>query len=185
MNVNIIIDMQNDFIEGSLKNDYAKAIIPKICEFIKQRKNENFISTLDTHLDEKYFQTQEGKMLPIKHCINKSWGHELNSSIQNILYENHVNIKYACKTTFGMNPESWKNMFDNINCKDKIHFFLTGVCTDICVVSNAIILKSLFPENEITVYSDLCAGTTPENHQKALDVMQSCQIKVEKFFDNV
>lgn len=185
MNVNIIIDMQNDFIDGSLKNDSAKAIVPRICEFIKKRKDENFVSTLDTHLDEKYLQTQEGKMLPIKHCIYKTWGHELNSSIQNVLYENNVSIKYAYKETFGMNPEGWENIFNNTDYKEKIHFFLTGVCTDICVVSNAMILKSLFPENEITVYSDLCAGTTPENHQKALDVMQSCQIKVEKFFDNV
>ena len=165
----IIIDMQNDFIDGALANPAAQAIVPKIVDFVKAWEGEIGV-TLDTH-HENYLETQEGKNLPVPHCIINTHGHELNEQINAVIHD-----KVACKImkpTFGY--DGWQyyefeKHFDEI--------VLVGTCTDICVISNALVLKATFPEIKITVIADLCAGLSPEKHNAALEVMRSCQVNV-------
>lgn len=165
----IVIDMQNDFLTGSLKNDDAVAIVPFIKEKIDEAhaRHQSVIYTLDTH-QENYLDTLEGKYLPIKHCIEGSWGHEivneLKPKVEDVLIE---------KPTFGY--LDWKKI-KAITDGDDI--YICGTCTDICVVSNVLILKAAFPDSKVFVYKDGCAGLTKEKHEHALDVMNSCQCEV-------
>lgn len=165
----IIIDMQNDFIDGALANPAAQEIVPGIAAFAKIWQGKVGI-TLDTH-QENYLETQEGKKLPVPHCIINTPGHELNSQIAEVI---NNKISYTImKPTFGFND--WKQYeldkhFDEI--------VLVGTCTDICVVSNALAIKTACPEMEVTVIAGLCAGLSAEKHEAALEVMRSCQIKV-------
>ena len=163
----IVIDMQNDFISGSLGTPEAQAIVPKV-----QEKLENYsilydevIFTQDTHFDYNYFDTNEGKHLPVRHCIKATYGWFVHPSIDD---QERPHIE---KKSFGYIP--WKDVLGDV---DEIE--IVGLCTDICVVSNALILKALFPEATITVDAGCCAGTTPENHKAALQVIKSCQIIV-------
>ncbi len=160
----IVIDMQNDFIDGSLGSKEAVAIIDKVRDKIEKYKanGERIIFTRDTHMP-NYLETNEGKNLPVEHCIKDTFGWEIRKELQ---VEDALVID---KPTFGY--VNWGEMnFDEIE--------IIGLCTDICVVSNAIILKSNFPEIKITVDSSCCAGVTPESHQSALDTMRMCQIEV-------
>lgn len=165
----IIVDMQNDFINGTLANKDAEEIVPRIVEKIKSFDGR-IIATLDTHQDKKYLFTQEGKRLPIKHCIQGTVGHDLVQPIQDALNEKQ-GVYYVDKPTFG--TTIYANLIADY---DEAEF--CGTCTDICVVSNAIILKALCPEIRITVNADLCAGTTKDNHNAALQVMRCCQIDI-------
>lgn len=165
----VIVDMQNDFITGSLANKDAERIVNKIVHKINNFDGR-IIVTLDTHQNKKYLSTQEGKRLPIKHCIQGTKGHNLAQPIQDALDEKQ-GIYYIEKSTFG--TTIYANLISDYN---DVEF--CGTCTDICVVSNAIILKSLCPEIHISVNATLCAGTTKENHTAALQVMRCCQIDV-------
>lgn len=173
----VVVDMQNDFVTGSLANPDAEKIVPGIVELIKKWDGDIAI-TMDTH-DSKYLNTQEGKRLPIEHCICNTKGFKLVKDIQDALEAfdelpetNLVNL--FCKETFG----SYKLGYRIEDLKyDEIYF--CGTCTDICVISNAIICKSFDPEARIIVLKDLCAGTTPENHENALKAMKQCQIDIE------
>ncbi|MDD4316643.1 MAG: cysteine hydrolase [Clostridia bacterium] len=161
----IVIDMQNDFITGSLGSKAAEGIVPIVAEKIKKQQAEGgeIVFTLDTH-DDGYMNTPEGKALPVPHCIKGTLGHQLSTAIgsgQAILIE---------KPTFG--SLKWTGIRDG----DELE--LCGLCTDICLVSNALILKAKFPNSKITVDSVACAGTSKEAHQAALTVMRSCQIEV-------
>ena len=165
----IIIDMQNDFIDGALANPAAQAIVPGIIEFVKTWQGKIGV-TLDTH-KENYLETQEGRKLPVPHCILGTPGHELNVQIADII---NNKISYTImKPTFGFN--GWQQYgldkhFDEV--------VLVGTCTDICVVSNTLAIKAACPETEVTVIADLCAGLSVEKHEAALEVMRSCQINV-------
>ena len=158
----IVIDMQNDFVTGSLANPAAEAIIPFIKAEWKSGKYDSVFFTKDTH-DENYLETQEGKNLPIKHCIRGTEGWEIVEPLKGGLWMG--------KSTFGRPDWGWP-----FSEADEI--VLVGTCTDICVISNALILKSTFPETKITVLAKGCAGSTPERHAAALEVMKSCQINV-------
>ena len=165
----VIVDMQNDFINGTLANPAAQAIVPGIVDFVKTWEGKIGI-TLDTH-QENYLETQEGKNLPVPHCITNTPGHELNSQIAEVL-ENKVNYTIK-KPTFGFN--GWQQYgldkhFDEI--------VLVGTCTDICVISNALAIKAACPETVVTVIADLCAGLSPEKHNAALEVMRSWQVNL-------
>jgi nicotinamidase-related amidase len=171
----IVVDMQNDFITGPLGTPEAQAIVPKVKAKIEEyrKRGEKIIFTRDTHFGD-YLETLEGKYLPVKHCIVGTHGWQIPSDL--ISYEDErVN-----KCTFGY--DQWHlNQFrnDHNDITDEIE--LVGLCTDICVVSNALILKAVLPQIcniEITVDASCCAGTTPENHKAALQVMKSCQINV-------
>lgn len=166
MNYFIVIDMQNDFITGSLKNDKAKKIISGIVNKIQELKNQDYVivGTHDTH-DENYLKSQEGKNLPIEHCMYGSEGWKIVPEIDELI-EVHVN-----KYNFGFSD--WKDVLVK---PEKI--VLCGTVTSICVASNATILKSLFPECEIEIISNLCADISDENHQSALNVMKVQQIKI-------
>lgn len=176
-NVLVVVDVQNDFVNGSLGTPEATYIVPNIVDKI-QRWDGYIFATLDTH-DEYYLDTLEGKRLPIPHCIYGTEGYKVNKHVAEALTNNKgFNENRVCrKTTFGaydlpdvIRRESF------VECAAKIE--VIGLCTDICVISNALLLKAHFPDVEIVVDSNCCAGTSPEMHQKALDVMRSCQIEV-------
>lgn len=168
----IVIDMQNDFVYGKLGSENARSIIPNIAEkIIEYDKNGDMvIFTRDTHFED-YLNTQEGNKLPIKHCIRNTDGWNIVDNIDSLVNDNQKT--YIDKLSFGY--DNWCSYYGQLKDSD---IELTGVCTDICVVSNALILKSLFPENKIVVNSDCCAGTSIKNHENALSVMNSCQIDI-------
>lgn len=167
----IVVDMQNDFIDGALGTVDAVSIVPKVKE-----KIENFsgkiLFTRDTH-EQNYLDTQEGKKLPVEHCIRNTKGWEIHPELLELCKETPID-----KETFGsvklgsiLQQEYQKNPIHSIT--------LVGLCTDICVISNAILLKAFLPEVRIIVDASCCAGVTPQSHQTALDAMISCQIEVE------
>lgn len=165
----LIIDMQNDFITGSLANEDAEKIVPSICELIKEWEGP-IICTRDTH-GPNYLNTPEGQKLPVEHCIKDTAGWCVNDDIQKAL--RGKNYCYVDKGTFGF--EGWDRYGSTLR---KANLYIAGTCTNICVITNALLLKTVYPENQITVLSNLCAGLTPEKHEAALNVMKSCQIDV-------
>lgn len=166
----IVVDMQNDFIDGALGTKEAVAIVPnvknKIAEYVA--RGDEVIFTRDTHFED-YLNTQEGKNLPVVHCTSGTTGWRIPNDIDIPLCE-HIN-----KYSFGY--DEWDVACD---CGDRYfeEIEIIGLCTDICVVSNALILKSFYPEVPITVDASCCAGVTPETHKAALDTMRCCQIKI-------
>lgn len=193
MKILLVVDMQNDFVYGPLGNDQTKAVVSKVAQKIQSARAEGYkiAFTMDTH-QKNYLSTLEGKHLPIPHCIEGTHGWELVQAIANVCADNDICIT---KDTFGRLPiaeqllvslvTSNQMTLEDLTENDEVtDIVLVGVCTDICVISNALILKSFFthPEHhvEIHVDADCCAGTTPENHQSALNVMKSCQIIVEE-----
>lgn len=163
----IVVDMQNDFIDGELGTEEAQAIVSKVVEKIDEYEshNGNIIFTRDTHFD-NYLETNEGKNLPVKHCIEGTYGWCIHDDLFDTDYL-HID-----KKTFGY--KDWDLWID----KDNESIELVGLCTDICVVSNALILKATFPEIDIIVDASCCAGVTPESHKTALETMKMCQINV-------
>lgn len=168
----IVIDMQNDFINGALGTPEAQAIVPKVKKKIEEYLDhgDKIIFTRDTHHSD-YLQTQEGRKLPIKHCIVGTHGWDICSELTTRAIP-FVNAYCINKYSFGY--FNWVEWYEELSGDIEI----VGLCTDICVVSNALILKANFPETEITVDASCCAGTTPENHKAALQVMKCCQINV-------
>ena len=163
----IVVDMQNDFITGSLGSKLAEAIVPNVVEKVKNYDG-TVIFTRDTHFAD-YMDTQEGKNLPVKHCIKDTTGWEICNGLKP--YANKV----IDKITFGSVdlPNVIKEYGEEIE-----EIELCGLCTDICVISNAMILKATFPEVKIVVDSNCCAGVTEESHQTALNAMKAVQIDV-------
>lgn len=160
----IVIDMQNDFIDGSLGTKEAVAIVDKVKKKIDEYENngDEIIFTRDTH-QKDYLETPEGRKLPVEHCIEGTHGWEIADGLE------RENAKYINKPTFGYT--GWNSVeFEEIE--------LVGLCTDICVVSNALILKAQFPHAKISVDSSCCAGVTPESHNCALETMKMCQIEI-------
>ena len=160
----IVVDMQNDFIDGSLGTKEAVAIVPKVKKKIADARAEGseVIFTRDTHYDD-YLQTNEGKHLPVVHCVEESKGWEISSELD------ASSSTIINKNTFGYT--GWTDFdFEEVE--------LVGLCTDICVVSNALIIKALFPEIKVSVDASCCAGVTPEAHEAALATMRSCQIEI-------
>jgi len=164
----VVIDMQNDFVTGSLANPDAAKIVPLIAQRIREYDGDVFV-TKDTH-DSTYLSTPEGKILPIVHCIEGSRGWELVKDIYVAVKDKgRDRRRFLNKKTFGLINFGW-GKYDE--------YEIVGTCTDICVISNALIIKAKHPEATIKVVASMCAGTTPEMHKAALDVMRSCQIEV-------
>lgn len=169
----VVIDMQNDFITGSLGTKEAQAIVEKVCRKIQGFDGE-VLFTLDTHGPD-YLETQEGRLLPVAHCIKGTPGWELEPR-----------VRALCKTTPIEKPTFGSTgLADVLQAKhiyggglDEVVF--VGLCTDICVVSNALLVKARLPEVPLTVDASCCAGVTPEAHQHALAVLRSCLINVEE-----
>lgn len=166
----IVVDMQNDFVYGPLSTDEAKLIVRNVKNKIYKYNEQGdwIIFTRDTHYDD-YLSTNEGKKLPISHCIKNTYGWKIAEGLE---VENCI---YINKSTFGW--IYWKETFEKYNIRSE-EIELIGLCTDICVVSNAIILKASFPNAEITVDVSCCAGVTPETHKAALETMKMCQINI-------
>lgn len=164
----IVVDVQNDFVTGSLGTPEAKAVLPNIIRKINEyrMRGDQIIFTQDTH-SSYYLETNEGRHLPVPHCIIDTKGWSIVDELQ-IQPENDLTIY---KRTFGYTE--WR---DYIDLKETIE--LVGLCTDICVISNALILKAIYPETKIIVDASCCAGVTPETHKSAIDVMKMCQIDI-------
>lgn len=170
----IVVDMQNDFVTGPLGTPEARAIVPavvnKIEAFLSESEDHFVVFTKDTHTS-SYLRSLEGKYLPVEHCLLGSSGRDVISELD-AFYKSPRAVSKP-KTTFGY--DNWDTYFGR---STTYTFELIGVCTDICVVSNALILRAYYPNAQITVDASCCAGTTPEKHKAALDVMRSCQIDV-------
>lgn len=168
----IVVDMQNDFVDGALGTKEAEAIVDNVVEKIKSFNGDIF-ATYDTHFED-YMNTSEGHKLPVPHCIMGTEGWNLNPKVQSALDEKgYTKVK---KVTFG-SVGLPQLITDTYNVAE-IEIELVGLCTDICVVSNALMLKAHFPEIKISVDSSCCAGVTPEKHNAALETMASCQIDI-------
>ena len=168
----VVVDMQNDFVDGALGSEQAVSIVPAAAERIKEFEGEIFV-TFDTHYKD-YLETSEGKKLPVEHCIKGTKGWELNKEIESALKEKAFTA--IEKNTFG-SVELPKQISDTAE-DEELSIELIGLCTDICVVSNALLLKANFPEAQISVNSKCCAGVTAEKHEAALETMRSCQIDI-------
>lgn len=162
----IVVDMQNDFISGSLGTKEAQAIVPKVKKKIEEyiANGDRVIFTQDTH-EKNYLQTNEGRNLPIEHCISGTQGWMIRKEID------LPDCDHITKPTFGFLDWNKKYSFD-----DDIE--IVGLCTGICVISNALILKAMFPEINISVIADCCACVTPKSHDAALQTMKMCQINI-------
>lgn len=165
----IVIDMQNDFIDGSLGTKESQAIVPAVEVKIASYPPTAVIATMDTHGPD-YLHTQEGRKLPVEHCIKGTEGWKIRPGIAELLREARI---YE-KPTFGCE----KLAADLKAAEGLKEVEIIGLCTDICVVSNALLIKAALPELKITVDSSCCAGVTPEKHLAALETLRSCQIEV-------
>jgi nicotinamidase-related amidase len=166
----LVIDMQNDFIDGALGTKEAVAIVPKVRERIENFKG-TVLFTRDTH-EPHYLDTQEGKNLPVPHCIKGTDGWQIRPELDALRKTEPVD-----KPTFGSADLGKK--LQQIDLDKKIgSITVIGLCTDICVISNALLAKAFLPEVPIIVDASCCAGVTPESHETALKAMEVCQIKV-------
>lgn len=170
----VVVDMQNDFITGSLGTKEAVKIVPAVVSKIKayQAEGAMIIYTRDTHF-ENYLETAEGKKLPVTHCIKDTWGWEIEDQIKALVGENDLVID---KPTFG--SVALGEQIHQMTQKEDISIELVGLCTDICVISNALLIKAYEPEIQIQVAKSCCAGVSPESHEQALGAMTMCQIDV-------
>lgn len=162
----IVVDMQNDFITGSLGSAHAEAIVPAVLSKVKGFDGA-VIFTRDTHADD-YLDTQEGKKLPVKHCIKDTHGWQICDELQ--AYAKTV----IDKPTFG--SVELPALLSSLGSVDEVT--LVGLCTDICVISNAMLVKATFPEAKVMIDSSCCAGVTPESHDNALTAMSAVQIEI-------
>ncbi|MBF1284520.1 MAG: cysteine hydrolase [Oribacterium parvum] len=197
----IVVDMQKDFIDGSLGTEEAQSIVEKVKEKILSYPKDRVYATLDTH-GEDYLSTQEGKMLPVPHCIKGTEGWGLHPMLKDLILPDHffekgsfgsLQLAESMRTLFTKQVIEEATMAKNTgNIKDTVEIRgdaeigaypdftieLVGLCTDICVVSNALLLKAFLPEIPISVDSSCCAGVTKEKHLAALETLRSCQVEV-------
>lgn len=180
MKVLVVVDMQNDFITGPLGTPEARAIVPKVKKKIEESvKNGDFIVfTRDTHYD-GYLETSEGQKLPVEHCVRATDGWQIHNGL---IPDNYNFMMIRNKFTFGdydLPRGLYEMLWDCVNVPTEIE--LVGLCTDICVVSNALLLKAyLYDDCDISVDATCCAGVTPESHEAALKTMEMCQINVKR-----
>ena len=165
----IVVDMQNDFVDGALGTPEAQEMLPRLVEKLNaaQAAGTALVFTMDTH-GANYLETQEGKKLPVPHCIRGTAGWEIVEALQPFVRTAAAVIE---KPTFGATalPAALAD-YDEIE--------LVGLCTDICVISNALLAKAFYPEKRICVDAACCAGVTPESHANALTAMRTCQVEV-------
>lgn len=173
----IIIDMQNDFITGCLGNKECEAVVKNVVDVINNGDYSNVILTRDTHHD-NYPDTQEGRKLPVPHCIKNTEGWEINKQVMDAVNSkyNHKDIHIIDKPSFGS-----LELAAFLGCMktykdDEIDF--VGVCTGICVISNVLLAKAAVPETKICVIENACACVTPESHKTAIEAMKTCQVDI-------
>ena len=168
----VVVDMQKDFVDGALGTTEAVAIVPKVTKKISEFDGDIFV-TYDTHF-ENYMETSEGKKLPVPHCIKGTNGWKLNDEVAKA--SNRKEYTEVEKITFG--SVDLPALIKNTAGDEEFSVELIGLCTDICVVSNALLLKANFPEMEISVDQSCCAGVTPESHNASITTMKMCQINI-------
>jgi nicotinamidase-related amidase len=168
----VVVDMQNDFIDGALGTSEAAAIVENVKLKIREYRPEDIFATMDTHGPD-YLKTQEGRNLPVEHCIKGTEGWKIRADIAELL----DGVRIFEKPAFG--SIDLARELSGIASNEDIEIEIIGLCTDICVVSNALLLKAFMPEVPICVDAACCAGVTPEKHQAALETMRSCQIEVK------
>ena len=170
----VVVDMQKDFVDGALGTKEAITIVPNVVKKIREFDGE-IIVTYDTHFED-YMDTAEGKKLPVPHCIKDTPGWQLHEDVAAALAGRDYTV--VEKPTFG--AVDLPEFIDEAagNEEEDISITLIGLCTDICVVSNALILKAEFPEADISVDASCCAGVSPETHEAALKTMGCCQINI-------
>lgn len=169
----VVVDMQKDFVDGALANENAMAIVPAVQKFVGEWKDD-IVFTRDTHTKE-YMETLEGKKLPVKHCVTGTEGHELIPELKPFAdrIEQNGGRAYIDKPVFGAEE---LGRFVRDNGYDEVT--LIGVCTGICVISNAVVVRTFNPETDVNVVANLCACLTPETHQTALDAMKTFQVNI-------
>lgn len=178
----VVIDMQNDFISGSLGSPEAEAIVPEVCKLIKNRAcgDTVLLLTQDTHYADDYLDTQEGKNLPIEHCVAETDGWEINYDVWKTaksMTSQYAYVGTIEKPTFG----SLALMYDLADIDEREgleEIVMVGLCTDICVHASVTLAKTFFPETKVTVVERCCASATPERHTAAIEVMRSLQVNV-------
>lgn len=191
----IIVDMQNDFVDGALGTAEAQAIVPKVADYIRNHADKNtvLLVTKDTH-SSNYAETLEGKNLPVAHCIQNSYGWELNPAIQEAIYDTrgkyhsfdsyfpYISDHIIEKPSFGsVDLQNLLYLLDDetgMQSGDIAEITLMGLCTGICVLSNAILCKATLPEVPVNVVADCCACVTPNSHNTAIEAMKLCQINI-------
>ena len=177
MNILIVVDMQKDFVDGALGTPEARAIVPAVVDKINAYKarGDRIIATRDTH-GEDYLSTQEGKNLPVVHCVKGTPGWELDAAVAEAL---PADAEIVDKPTFGsVRLAELIGRYAEGFGQENVHVELIGLCTDICVVSNALLLKAVFHEIPLSLDPRCCAGVTPEKHAAAIETMRSCQIQI-------
>lgn len=196
----VVVDMQNDFVNGSLGSDAAKAIVPNVAGFLAKFLDEHgkarVIFTKDTH-GQNYLETSEGRHLPVTHCVIGTEGWNIVPELGQLIFsytkqhlEDRSNVTVVEKPTFGsVNlPEIMTEMgacLQSSGADDRLDgsgvtIHIMGLCTDICVVSNALLLKAYFPEARVVLHKSCCAGTSKEAQEAALATMKMCQIEIEE-----
>lgn len=168
----IVVDMQKDFIDGALGTKEAQEIVEPVIAKIKEYDIKNVYATRDTHT-ENYPETNEGRHLPVVHCVNGTDGWQIDKRVAEVL----KGATIIDKPTFG-SVDLARHLRDE-NMKEQLEIEIVGLCTDICVVSNALLLKANMPEINISVDSKCCAGATPESHKYALETMKMCHINIK------
>lgn len=165
----VVIDMQNDFIDGALGTKEAQAMLPNLVAKLEREKDALLIFTQDTH-SKNYMETQEGRNLPVLHCIKPEKGWEIAPSLQPFVKKAAAVIEKPAFGSLELPKAVAKLQPDEVE--------LVGLCTDICVISNAMILKTAFPELPVAVDASCCAGVTPTSHDNALQAMKMCQVDI-------
>ncbi|MCL2286378.1 MAG: cysteine hydrolase [Firmicutes bacterium] len=182
MKVLIVVDMQNDFIDGALGTAEAVAIVDNVVKRVESSAGELILFTQDTH-QSNYLQTSEGKKLPVPHCIEGTDGWQINERVFNVWRNNKntVRLPELPNNTFKKPVFGSVDLMEFLTSREKeiTEIEVLGLCTDICVISNAIMIKNIMPEIKISVNSACCAGVTPQSHTEALNTMKMCQIDVE------
>lgn len=187
----VIVDMQNDFITGVLGTPEARAIVPKVVDKIKDKNYDLVIITQDVHYGDNYMNHREGHYLPVPHCIDNTWGWAISDDVADALFETIDSRQAICreKNNFALEDNIkglilefiggyYQEYFSMNDQGEDFEFEFVGLCTDICVVSNAFAIRQAFPEAEIIIDASCCAGTTPEAHKAALMTMKSCQMSI-------
>lgn len=180
MKVLVVVDMQNDFTSGVLGNKECNNAVSNVVSLVNSKEYNKVILTRDTHDGDTYLSTQEGKKLPVPHCIKGTEGWQIRREIMEAVEKNYSEKDYVIidKPTFGSKElaESLEYIFKKQQEKLEIHF--CGVCTGICVISNVALIKAFLPESKVCVVESACACITPESHRTAIEAMKTFQVEI-------
>lgn len=171
----VVVDMQNDFTTGPLGNKECEAVIPEVVAIVQHGNYDRIIFTKDTH-QENYLQTQEGKKLPVLHCVEGTKGWEIVPEVKNAADGKRTEV--ICKPAFGSISLGERLLIYSKESKEPLEVDFCGVCTGICVISNVMIAKAFVPEAHVCVIEKACACVTPQSHQTAIEAMKTCQVDI-------